>query len=45
VDTPRRQHNRPTTGVYSLLAAISAIALSNRARRAAVSSTASNAAS
>ena len=34
VDTPRRQHNRRTTGVNSLLAAISVIARSSRSRRA-----------
>ena len=43
VDTPRRQHNRRTTGVYSLWKAISVIAASSRSRRAAVSSTVSNA--
>ncbi|HEY5882380.1 MAG TPA: hypothetical protein VIU11_25945 [Nakamurella sp.] len=39
------RHNRRTTGVYSLFAAISAIARSNLARRAVVSSTISNAVS
>ena len=36
VDTPRRQHSRVTTGVHSRSAAIAAIALSSRSRRAAV---------
>jgi hypothetical protein len=41
VATPRRQPSRHTTGVNSLSAAISAIAVSSRSRRATLVSTVS----